>query len=403
MTTDPRLLDLIDRLRSTRAAIELYDSEWRLLWLSDELKEMVGEHDEEKLGIGLHMIEAVCFNEIWFRRITAESLFRLALEITPLQLRDTPGGADALFEMASRAMTKWETPLQMEPEDLRRFFHDLEPAPALPLFMTTISFKPEGKLPTEIECFNIRLEANGEFIGTMVISTTGLPASLAALLTRGDVTMLERMGSLYEPGRRQAVILFADLEASGTLSRRLPSPGYFRLISELTTEIDLIVSKHGGVIGKHAGDGVSAYFLLEDLETHSLAARCGIEAAREIRDAAGEITKRTMGEVGALDGGVTVNVGVHWGATLYMGQLVGGGRLEVTALGDEVNECARIQEAAGGGEALASKALIEHLSPEDASELGLDLEAVRYLILSELPGVTEKVRRDAGSIPVTHI
>lgn len=403
MAIDLRLQHLIDRLEATHAAIELYDSEWRLVWLSDEIKEMVGEYDDDKLGIGLHMIEGVCFNEIWFQRITPESLFQLALDLTPLQLRDTPGGADALFEMASRAMSRWETPLQVDPEDFRNFFYQLEPPPPSPVFVSTISFKPEGKLPTEIECFNIRLEEAGEFLGTMVISTIGLPASLAALLTRGDVTMLQRMGSLYEPGRRQAVILFTDLEASGTLSRRLPSAGYFKLISELTTEIDRVVSQHGGVIGKHAGDGASAYFLLDDLEAPSRAARAGIEAAREIRDAAGEIAKRIMREVGTLNGSIAVNVGVHWGSTLYIGQLVGGGRLEVTALGDEVNECARIQESATGGEALASKALIEHLAPEDAVELGLDLDSVRYLTVSELPGVTEKARRDAGAIPVTHV
>lgn len=403
MEIDPRLQVLIDRLASTHAAIELYDSDWRLVWLSDEIKEMVGEYDDEKLGIGLHMVEGVCFNEIWFQRITPESLFQLAFEITPHQLRDTPGGADALFELASRAISRWETPLQIEPEDLRGFFHQLEPAPETPLFVSTISFKPEGKLPTEIECFHIRLEEDGEHLGHLVISSIGLPASLAALLTRGDVTMLKRMGSLYEPGRRQAAILFADLESSGTLSRRLPSAGYFRLISELTTEIDRIVSKHGGIIGKHAGDGVSAYFLVDDFDAHSAAARAAIEAAREIRDAAGAITKRIMGEVGVLNGSVAVNVGVHWGATLYMGQLVGEGRLEVAALGDEVNECARLQESAEGGEALSSKTLIEHLTPEDADELGLDLDTVRYLTISELPGVTEKAQRDAGAIPVTHI
>jgi class 3 adenylate cyclase len=403
MAIDPRLQTLIDRLQGTQAGIEVYDSEWRLVWLSDEIKEMIGEHDDEKLGMGRHMIEAVCFNEIWFRRITPDSLLQLALDITPQQLRDTPGGADALFEMASRAMSRWEAPLQVEPEDLRNFFHQLQPAPPSPMFVSTISFKPEGKLPAEIEYFNIRLEEDGEFIGTLAISTIGLPASLAALLTRGDVSMLRRMASLYEPGRCQAVILFTDLEASGTLSRRLPSAGYFRLISELTTEIDSIISEHGGIVGKHSGDGMSAYFLLGDFESSSRAARAGIEAARGIRDAAGEIAKRIMGELGTVNGSVAMNVGVHWGSTLYIGQLVSGGRLEVTALGDEVNECARIQESASGGEALASKTLIEHLGPEDATEVGLDLNSVRYVTVSELAGVTEKARRDAGAIPVTHV
>jgi len=56
-----------------------------------------------------------------------------------------------------------------------------------------------------------------------------------------------------------------------------------------------------------------------------------------------------------------VSVGVHWGGSLYMGQVVTRGRLEVTALGDEVNECARIQRAASGGAILASKGVLERL------------------------------------------
>ena len=82
-----------------------------------------------------------------------------------------------------------------------------------------------------------------------------------------------------------------------------------------------------------------------------------------------------------------MNVGVHWGGTLYMGQVVTGGRLEVTALGDEVNECARIQQAARNGAAYASKALIERLSAAD----------------SELPGADPKAIRDAGGIAVARL
>ena len=91
-----------------------------------------------------------------------------------------------------------------------------------------------------------------------------------------------------------------------------------------------------------------------------------------------------------------LNVGVHWGGALYMGQVVTGGRLEVTALGDEVNECARIQETARDGTVLASKALIERLDAEDARGIGLDPERVVYRTIGELPGASEKAVRDAG-------
>jgi class 3 adenylate cyclase len=84
-----------------------------------------------------------------------------------------------------------------------------------------------------------------------------------------------------------------------------------------------------------------------------------------------------------------------------MGQLVTGGRLEITALGDAVNECARIQETARDGEALVSKNLIEHLTDDDAASIGLDPDTLVYRTLGELENAQEKAKRDAGTIPVT--
>ena len=59
--------------------------------------------------------------------------------------------------------------------------------------------------------------------------------------------------------------------------------------------------------------------------------------------------------------------GLHWGSTLFVGNITTAGRTEVTALGDEVNEAARIEACATGGLALASKSLIERLNADDAA------------------------------------
>ena len=95
--------------------------------------------------------------------------------------------------------------------------------------------------------------------------------------------------------------------------------------------------------------------------------------------------------------------GLHWGGTLYMGQVVTGGRLEVTALGDEVNEGARIQQSARDGALLASKALVERLTVEDGRRIGVDPEEVVYRTIAELPGADAKAMRDAGTLPVTEL
>jgi class 3 adenylate cyclase len=77
-----------------------------------------------------------------------------------------------------------------------------------------------------------------------------------------------------------------------------------------------------------------------------------------------------------------VRAGLHCGATLYIGSIITSGRSEVTALGDEVNEAARIGACATGGRALRSKALIERLDTDDATRLGIDPNRVMYTQLA---------------------
>ena len=149
-----------------------------------------------------------------------------------------------------------------------------------------------------------------------------------------------------------------------------------------------------GIVGRHAGDGVSAFFLAEQVGSRAAACAAAPHAGREI--------------VGwcpdeFADGEFHINAGVHWGGALYLGQVVTGGRLEVTALGDEVNECARIQQSARDGVLLASKPVVERLDLDDAHALGLDPLAVMYRTVGELPGVTPKAVRDAGGVPVVAV
>ncbi len=88
---------------------------------------------------------------------------------------------------------------------------------------------------------------------------------------------------------------------------------------------------------------------------------------------------------------------------MYLGLISSVGRTEVTALGDEVNECARIEACATGGRNLASKALIERLSQDAAVAIGLDTSRINYVQLADLSTATDKARRDAPSIAVCEL
>jgi class 3 adenylate cyclase len=100
---------------------------------------------------------------------------------------------------------------------------------------------------------------------------------------------------------------------------------------------------------------------------------------------------------------VALRFGLHWGNNIYVGQIATSARTEVTALGDQVNETARIEACATGGRSLASKDLIERLSPDDAAALQLAAEQMTYTTLSDLTTATDKARRDAPAIAVCEL
>jgi class 3 adenylate cyclase len=246
----------------------------------------------------------------------------------------------------------------------------------------------------------VRLHApDGRFAGTALVVTPGLPGAVISLLGTGDHATLAQMLELLRPARRPAAVMFVDLEGSAALAKRLPTPAFFALIRRLIFRVDEEVVSRRGVVGKHAGDGASAFFLAETFGGESPAARACIEAARAIRGRTAEVAARS--DLEARD--VVVRFGLHWGASLYVGRLLTGGRTEVTALGEEVNETARIESCATGALALASKALIEQLSAADAEALELTPETVRYTPLADLPHVTAKAARDAPAIAVCEL
>jgi class 3 adenylate cyclase len=214
--------------------------------------------------------------------------------------------------------------------------------------------------------------------------------------------MFERMAKLAEPGRRSLAIMFADLESSGMLSRHMPSALYFSLIRRLTDAMDRAIVQRQGIVGKHAGDGVSAFFLAEGLGSPAAAIGAAIGAGREIAASANAVGESLRGELPDSEP-IRINIGVHWGSAVYIGQVATEGRLEVTALGDEVNECARIQQSASQGALLVSKTALEQLSDELAEVLEIDPEHALYTTIAELPEASEKARRDAGSIAVARL
>ena len=363
----------------------MVDAAWTLVWVSRELQALLGSDDPEELGVGRHLVEAQ-LRPPWRSAISDDTELAQFQRQLPMMIGGTPGGRAALKRLLPEAAHGW--------------LDEVEPVPVPPAWTSVIEFIQDDLPPARVRVLDVRLGSEREPLGALRLYGSDLPARVLALVGRGDEGMFERMARIFRPHQRGAAILFADLEASGELARRLPSEAYFGLIRELTTRVDELVISRAGIVGKHVGDGVTAFFVTDDFPSHSAAARTAIETGRSI----GTVTE----EIGAgmeflSPDDLRLNLGLHWGDRLFMGQVVTGGRIEVTALGDEVNECARLEQAAQKGQILASKNLIERLDLEDAAGLDLVPNQLSYRPLASLPGVPQKAIRDAGAIAVADI
>jgi class 3 adenylate cyclase len=385
-----RLRAVCEALEKTGWAVVLHDAEGNLVWVSEEAKLLLGESDPERLGIGQHALATSQLGS-WRYSVTDESYASWLETNLPYLAHDHPDGTAGL-----RGLTE-------DPELLERL-EQIEPAAPPPVWASTVEFLQDDLPSATVVYAGVRHEVDGELVGTSFIYGPDVPASLLALLVRGDEAMFRRMARLFEPAQCAAAVLFADLRSSSDLSRRLPSAGYFQVTRELMTAIDAEIIAHSGIVGKHVGDGVTAFFLSNDLGSDSAAVRAAIDTACSLPGAACAAAERAAETGIPLDTDeVQLRIATHWGAALYMGQVVTGGRLEVTALGDPVNEAARIEQSAEEGEVLAFKDLIERLKSDDAEALGLDRDRLRYRLLEELPGGDEKAERDAGRLAVTDL
>jgi class 3 adenylate cyclase len=368
---------------------EVLDDRWRSVFVSTEARRTMGvSADEARDLLGLSVIERATderFADIV--RLTEESGTAWARHNVPIMRRYVqPGDPD--FAEVFGAVAPYAARVEPVEEPPRAWCDTVA-------FPTDLRFRRAMLGDQHQGCVRIN-DDSGRFLGVLWLYRGTLGESLLHRLGRGDQGLFERMERVSEPARRPAGILFADLEASGALSRRLSSRGYFELIRDVTDLIDSSVIEREGIVGKHAGDGGSALFLAADFDdSESAAARATIEAARAIRDGTGDL--------GPEDASVKLNMGVHWGATLMIGQVATSGRLDVTALGDQMNEAARIEAVATDGAILASKDLVERLDAVDGQATGLDPDSIAYTPLGDVDGASDKAIRDAGAIPVTTI
>lgn len=367
----------------------LVDADWNVVYASDEHRlSFGGTTAMAPIVIGEHL-----FSPAWLQ-VGSESRFGLNRpelwrgffsDLGGLVLDDTPGGRDALRALVDPSLC-----------DL---VDHLAPDDAAALAFSFVGTGVEGTFEVRGNAVRIH-DSDGRRRGTVLYSKPAAGMSILAVMAfERDARHLDRMRRVASAKRRPAAILFGDLEASSALARRLSTASYFAVGRRIVRAADRCVVASGGLPGRHVGDGVVAFFVAETFASESVAARACISAARSLRETMNDVARRSA----LRSDDVVMRFGLHWGSTLYLGNITTPARTEVTALGDEVNEAARIEACASGGRILASKSLVERLDPADCRVLDVDPEHVTYAQLADLDTATDKARRDAPAIAVCEL
>ncbi len=223
--------------------------------------------------------------------------------------------------------------------------------------------------------------------------------------------------------RRQLTVMFCDLVGSTALSAQLDPEEYQAVVQRYQTMAATIIERYAGHVAQHLGDGILVYFGYPAAhEDDALrAVRTGLEILAALRHDVPSPDQETAGEIlpgpplpkegprtpplgkGAahsaggfrnLEGqrALQVRIGIHTGPVV-VGEIGGGEKREVLALGETPNFAARIQGQAAPQEVLISAATLRLLGglveTEDRGlqELkGLPTPVALYRVIGESEG-----------------
>jgi hypothetical protein len=298
---DPTLAEFAVAFNDAGQWVDIVDPGWRQVYMTDDARLMYGGRAGlAPYPVGAHTYgpEAVSMRMQWHGGQWPLEINRRSFAACgQWVLADTPGGREELREL-------------VDPR-LRDIVDELSPMEAPAAY--TIPFQgvyTGAGAPVYTFATVVRLrDGEGQLAGTAFISKPAIGmATLARITAMGDLRHFERMEQVARPGRRPAALLFADLEASSPLSRRLSTAGYFALGRRVARAADRCVIDAGGLVGRHAGDGVVAFFLAETAGSESTAARGCIEAARALREAMVDVAARS--ELAPEE--LTMRFGLHW-------------------------------------------------------------------------------------------
>lgn len=192
--------------------------------------------------------------------------------------------------------------------------------------------------------------------------------ALASFLPPEVAELVEASPSaLSLQGELEVTVLFSDIRGFSTFAEQVPPRQVAQVVGRHLAAMAAVVSAHGGMLDKFAGDAVMAVFGAPNpVPDHPVRAlRCAVAMQR--RQAELNAEARTLG-LPASEIGIGINTG-----TVIAGLIGGAGRVDYTVIGDAVNVAQRLQSEAKAGEILASAATMARSSWPGAQPAGTRL------------------------------
>jgi len=162
----------------------------------------------------------------------------------------------------------------------------------------------------------------------------------------------------------EATILFSDIRGFSSLAERLPPREVAEVVGRHLAAMVEVVTSHGGVLDKFAGDAVMAVFGAPRPAADHTRRALACAAAMQRR----QLALNDAAEHAALPA-FQIGIGINTG-TVIAGTLGGPGRLDYTVLGDAVNIAQRLQSEAVGGEILAAAVTVRQAGADGAEPVG---------------------------------
>ena len=143
----------------------------------------------------------------------------------------------------------------------------------------------------------------------------------------------------------KASVMFADIRNFTSISESLPPKKIVSILNEYFSKMIDVVFSFNGTIDKFIGDGMMCIFGAPiKTDDHALTAS---KAAIRMQKEVAEINKN-------FPVSLSIGIGINSG-NMVVGNIGSEKRLDYTAIGDNVNIAARLEQNAGSGEIIISK------------------------------------------------